>query len=332
MPDFPNQVNVVPAPAAEGDFADANPRFSALAGPGGFVAGPGGVTIGRFVWFYDNYFDTNDSGPTQVTNQLFGGQPLANVNQTAQNNVVGIIGRHQQGLITTYLTASGMLIPAGFPVTVFSGGGFFVKNTGTTQALVGHKAYANYNNGAVTFAVTGSVTTGSCTGSIGPQTVTFTGSIAGNVLTVSAITAGTIVAGAVLSGGTTVATNTTVVTQLTGTTGGVGTYAVNIPEQTVASAALTGTYGLLTVATMTSGTLTVGMVLSGTGGGGVTAGTYISQLGTGTGATGTYYVSPTQTVSVGTLITFNMNVETKWVAMSSGLAGELVKISDHALG
>lgn len=331
MPDFPNQVNTVPAPAVEGDFASSNPRFSTLSGPGGFVAGPAGVTIGRFVWYFSNFFDP-DAAPQQVTNAWQGQQPLGGSNATAATNVVGIIGRHQQGLITTYLSASGMLIPAGFPVTPFNGGDFWVKNAGTTAAVIGMKAYANFANGAVTFAATGSPTTGSCTGSIGPQTVSFTGSIAGNVLTVSAVSSGTLVAGAVLSGGTGIVTNTTIVTQLSGTTGGVGTYAVNIGEQTVASASLTGSYGLLTVATMVSGTLGIGDTLSGTGGGGVTAGTYISQLGTGTGGTGTYYVSPTQTVSVGTLITFALNVETKWIAMSGGLAGELVKISDHALG
>jgi hypothetical protein len=190
------------------------------------------------------------------------------------------------------------------------------------------KAYANLSNGAVTFAATATPTTGSCTGSIGPQTVSFTGSIAGNVLTVSAVSSGTLVAGAVLTGGTGTATGTTIVSQLSGTTGGIGTYSVNIPEQTVASAALTGSYGLLTVASMTSGTLGVGNTLSGSG---VTAGTYISQLGTGTGGAGTYYVSPTQTEGSIT-ITFALNVETKWYAMSGGLSGELVKISSHPYG
>jgi hypothetical protein len=110
MPDFPNQVNTVPAPAVEGDFADTNPRFTAAAGPGGLVAGPSGVTIGRFVWFFGSTFDP-DSTPQQVTNSLSGVQPFGGSNAIAQTNVVGLVGRAQQGLITTYLTASGMLIP-----------------------------------------------------------------------------------------------------------------------------------------------------------------------------------------------------------------------------
>ncbi len=327
MADFPNQVATQPAIAVEGDFSNTNPRFTVSAGPGGLVAGPGGVTIGRFCWFNTSQFDP-DSTPQQVSNTL------GTVSPNASTNVAGLIGRAQQGLITTYLSASGMLIPAGFPVTVFSGGDFYVKNTGTTEALLGQKAYANFLNGAVTFAATAAPTTGTLTGSIGSVPTTFTGSIAGNVLTVSTVPVGLIVNGAVISGGTGVVAATTVVSQLSGTTGGIGTYALNIPEQTVAAAALTATIGLLTVAAnpAPSVTLAVGQVLSGTGGGGVTAATYISQLGTGIGGSGTYYVSPGQSVSVGTVITIAMNIETKFIAMSGGLTNELVKISSHPLG
>ncbi len=314
MPDFPNQVNTQPAPAVAGDFCDTNPRFAVDAGPGGLVAGPAGVTVGRFAWFLDTSFDV-DSTPQQVAN-------------TGTGNVTGFVHRAQQGLITTYLAASGMLVPQGFPVTLFSGGGFWAKNDGTTEAVLGQKAYANFADGRVTFAATLSPTQGTVTGSIGSQSVSFTGSISGNILTVSAVSAGTLVAGAVLTGGTGLQTGTTVVSQISGTTGGIGTYSLNINEQTVALAALTGTYGLLNVTGVTSGTLGVGDVLSGSG---ITSGTYISQLGTGSGGTGTYYVSPSQTVGSIT-ITFSLNVETKWVAMSGGLPGELVKIQSHPLG
>lgn len=317
MPDFPNQVNTQPAQAVAGDFCDTNPRFTVDAGPGGLVAGPAGVTVGRFAWFLNTSFDIDDT-PQQVAN-------------TGTGLVTGFVHRAQQALITTYLSASGMLIPQGFPVTLFSGGGFWAKNDGTTQAVVGNKAYANFADGRVTFAATASPSTGSCTGSIGPQVTTFNGSISGNILTVSTIVAGTIVPGTVVTGGTGIVTGTTITSQISGTVGGVGTYALNIAEQTVASALLTGTYGLLNVTAVASGTLGVGQTLTGTGGGGVTAGTYISALGTGSGLTGTYYVSPSQTLT-STTITFATNVETKWVAMSGGLAGELVKIQSHPLG
>jgi hypothetical protein len=130
----------------------------------------------------------------------------------------------------------------------------------------------------------------SVTGSIAPQTASFTGSIAGNVLTVTAVAAGPIVAGGALSGSS-VAANTVVSGQLTGTPGGIGTYAVSQP-QILASEALTETYGLLSVTVVGSGAPAVGQALSGTG---VSANTSIVSLGTGTGGTGTYYVSPSQT-------------------------------------
>ena len=315
MGDFPSQVNVQPAPAVEGDFCDTSPRFVVDAGPGGLVAGPAGVTIGRFGWYNNSPYVDPDGTPQQVAN-------------TGSGPVTGFVARAQQGLITQYLQASGMLIPAGFPVTLFSGGGFWVKNAGTNFAQLGEKAYANFADGRATFGLTATPAQGTLTGSIGTQTVSFTGSISGSVLTVSAVSAGQLFPGAVLTGGTGLVAGTEVVSQLSGTAGGVGTYALNYPEQTVASASLTGTYGLLTVASVASGTLGVGNSISGSG---VTAGTFITALGTGAGGTGTYYVSPSQ--SVGSItITFNTNVETKWIAMSTGLPGELLKINSHPLG
>ena len=135
--------------------------------------------------------------------------------------------------------------------------------------------------------------------------------------------------GAALSG-TNVASGTRVVKQLSGTTGGVGTYAVDIGEQSVAAAtSITGTYGLYTVTAVSSGTVSIGAVLAGSGGGGVTAGTTVYGYGTGAGLTGTYYVGTTQTVTSST-ITATLDVETDYEAVSSGAAGELVKMSNVA--
>lgn len=319
MTDFPNQVGQQPAPAVEGDFCSANPRFSTIAGPGALVAGPAGVTIGRFGWA--NPATLDGDGADALVNSYGAGAPL------------GFVGRNQQGLITTYLAASGMVIPSGFGMFMYSGGDFWAKNNGSAAALVGQKAFARLSDGAVIFGATGTIpSSATVTGSIGPQTNAFTGSISGNVLTVTAVSAGTLVAGTTLTGTAGVATSTKIVGQLSGTTGSTGTYLVSIPNQTVLSGPITGAYGLLTVGAVSSGTLGVGDVLSATGGGGITTGTAITQLGTGTGGTGTYYVDPTQTVAVGTVITAALAVETKWICMSPGLAGELVKISDHANG
>lgn len=317
---FQTSVGVVPAPAVEGDFASANPRFTVDAGQGALVAGAAGVTIGRFAWA--SYQGIDNDGAPAVVNSFGAGAPT------------GFVHREMQGLITLFLTSNGYTVPAGKEITLFNGGDFWVKNNGTTAAIPGQKCYANNSTGAASFAAAGGTGTGSVTGSIGAQTTAFTGSISGNVLTVTAAGPQPIVAGGILSGtvgGSGVVAGTQVVGQLSGTVGGVGTYAISPPNQAVGSGTLTEVYGILNVSAVASGTLAVGDAVSGTGGGGVTAGTVIGQLGTGLGATGTYYVNNTQTVS-STTITLGQVTETKWYAMSAGLAGEIVKISDHALG
>lgn len=322
MSGFPTQVQTQPAPAVAGDFASANPRFVALAGQGAYVAGSG-LFVARFAW----------TDPTGLI-----------LNSSGQGPVTGFIGRNQQGLITAFLAESSMQVLSGTQCFAYSGGDFWVVNSGTTVAFPGQKAYANFANGLVTFAATGTPPqAASVTGSIAAGTASVTGSIAisslpsgttstqtGNeqtgVMTVTAIGSGTVVVGGPITG-TGVQTGTVVTSQLTGTAGGVGTYEVNIP-QTTASTTISQTYGVLTVTAVGSGVLGVGDVLSGSG---VTAGTMITSLGTGTGGNGTYNVQTTQTAS-STTITAAGGVETKWICESVGQAGELVKITSHAQG
>jgi hypothetical protein len=319
---FQTQVTPQPAPAVAGDFASMNPYFTFDAGPGGLVAGVGGVNVGSFAWV------TNPADPD-------GTGKIATNNGTG--SVAGFVHRAQQALITTFLANSGVNIPIGYPVTLMTGGDFWVINSGTTEAIPGNKAYANFNGGLATFAATGSATqSASVTGSIIQQSGNITASITGDILTVTGSGVIAMVPGTTVSG-TGVATGTKILTQLTGTVGGVGTYRLSIGDQTVASESMGINWGLLTVTAVGSGTLVLNGVLAGSGGGGVTTGSRISSLGipalgtTGTGNTGTYYVDPGQTVT-STTITQVGNVETKWIAMSSGQPGELVKISDHALG
>ena len=47
---FQTQINSQPAPAEEGDFAGVNPRASVLGGPGMYSAPAGGLVVGRFAW------------------------------------------------------------------------------------------------------------------------------------------------------------------------------------------------------------------------------------------------------------------------------------------
>ncbi len=313
---FQTQVNTQPTMAVAGDFCDVNPRWTVDAGPGGLVAGPS-LFVGRFAWTTP---PIDPDGTNTVANSFGGG------------SVTGFLGRNQQGIFLQYLQEATMQVAVGFGIFLYSAGGFWVVNSGSGEANVGMKAYANYNNGLVTFAATGSPNSGASgtASSIAASTGSFTGSIAGNVLTISVVGSGTAVVGGILSG-TNVASGTQILNQLTGTAGGVGTYTVSIEEQTVASTTISETYGTLTVGGTLTGTFGVGDVLSGSGGGGVTSGTVITALGTGTGGAGTYIVSPTQSVT-STTISATSNVETKWVAMSAGAPGELVKMSSQALG
>ena len=308
---FQTSVSTQPAPAVAGDFANGNPRFAVPAGPGGLIAGAAGVTIGRFAWI-----NTSDEDPDNAA-QL--------VNSFGVGPVGGFVHRAQQGLITQYLAETGMVIPSGFMVTLFNGGDFWVKNEGTTEAVPGQVCYAAYASGAASFGSAGSAS-GSAS-SVAASTFSVTGAIAGDILTVSAVSSGTIQPGSTISG-TGIATGTQIVSQLSGTAGGIGTYAVSIPEQTVASTTVSGTYGTLTVGGTVTGTFGVGGTISGTG---VAAGTQITALGTGTGGAGTYIVNNNTVVS-STSISVGTTVATKWVAMSAGAAGELVKISSQPLG
>ena len=308
---FPTQVNVQPAPGVPGDFASSNPRSTVIAGPGGLIAGAAGVTVAKFAWVDPTFEST-------VSNTGFG-------------PVTGFVGRlGQMARVTNFLADSSMVIQQGTPVTLWSGGDFWAINGGTGEALYGQKAYANFADGSLTFAATASAKTATAaTSSIAAGTaISVTGSISGNILTVTAVSTGTVYPGAILAGGTT-ATGTQVTAQISGTAGGVGTYYVNIPDQTVVSGTITGTYGVLTLGAVPSATFQQGSVLSGSG---VTAGTTVWQLLSGTGGNGsTYVVSPSQTAS-STTITATLNVETKWFAVTSAPAGGLVKISSITLG
>jgi hypothetical protein len=307
-----SQVNVQPAPGMAGDFASKNVYTTVDAGPGGLVAGLSGASVGLFAWITPPV-DTNGA-PSFANNFGFG-------------NVAGIIQRSQQGLIENYLGAASNLIPAGFPVTVMNGGDFWMTNSGSTVAQVGQKVYANFGTGAATAAATGAPLTGaSATGStVTPETFSVTGSISGDILTITAVASGTVYPGSTISG-TNVTTGNMVQSQISGTTGGIGTYYVSIPEQTTVSETISGTYGLLTIGTAT-GTFAVGNVISGTS---VVAGTAITANVTGSGGTGgTMVVNNNTSVSSTTISVAAVNVETKWYVASNAVAGELMKVTSH---
>ena len=72
---FQQQAYPQPVMAIAGDFSTMNPYFSVKAGPGGLVAGSGGVTTGLFAWTYPP--DDLDGSPTIVQN--FGYGPVADL-------------------------------------------------------------------------------------------------------------------------------------------------------------------------------------------------------------------------------------------------------------
>lgn len=319
---FQTAVNTQPAPGVAGDFCSVNPRFSVDAGPGGLIAGPAGLTVGLFAWLASYPIDPN-SAPIEANN--FGSGPVS-----------GFVGRNQQGLITQYLQASGLLIPAGFECVLYNGGDFWIKNNGTAYAAPGMVCYAAFGSGKASFAAASSAPTATSTSfSISAQTFSCTASINGDIMTVTAVSSGTLYPGSVLSSA---AASAVIVSQLTstetnGALGARGTYAISIPEQTVASTTITGTYGLLTLGGTITGTFPLGTSLSGTSvptGATITANASNGASLTGVGGAGTY-VTQTGTASSGT-ITGATAVATKWVAMSGGAVGELIKISDHLLG
>jgi len=312
---FQTQINEYQAPGVPGSFASTNPYTVVLAGQFGIVAGSAGVRVGAFAWVY-NPDDTN--GAPAIASNLGNGTAPA-----------GIAIRAQQGIITAYLSNASQVIRQGFPVTLIDNGDLWVTNTGSTQAITGMKAYANFADGNITFAAAASATTGgnASNANISAGSGNFTGYITDDVLTVTALGTGNVTVGSLLSGGN-IATGTTVVTQLTGNVGNIGTYAVNIPEQNTASTVVSGTWGILNINTLTSGSFGIGDIITGNG---TLTNTFITALGTGTGGTGSYIVNLTQTVANSTLIA-QSNYETKWYARSSGLTGEAVKISSWTQG
>lgn len=306
---FQSQVYTSQAPAVVGAFASKNPRNSYLAGPGGLVAGSAGVLVGHFAWATAPV--DGDGAPATVFNTGFG---LPS----------GFVHNEQQALIVNYLASSGLTIQPGFNMTLEISADLWVANSGTTEAEYGMKAYANFADGSVTFAATGSATAGgtSTASTLAAGTSAFTASIADNVMTVSAVGSGTLYNGTTVTG-TSVAANTMIVRQLTGTSHGVGTYLLNVGEQTVASESMTGAYGLLTIGGTLTGTYAVGQAVTGSG---VTAGMSITELGTGAGGAGTYATNVSQTLS-SQVINTALNIETKYYARSTGLPGEIVKMS-----
>lgn len=287
MTGFQKQVNSQQAPATAGDFASANPRASVLAGEGALVAGVGGVNVGKFAWL-----------------QSDGNTVLPHGTAPAAPN--GFCARTQQAQLQTYLQEAGVNIPAGFPVTLFNSGDFWALLTGANAAAIGDAIYATYADGSIT---AGAAATGaSVTGAIGATMTaaigaTFTASADTDAtqLVVTAVT-GLISIGDTLSG-TGIAVGTKVVSQVSGTTGGAGTYKLSTTN-TASSATVTAFGNVIKLSAIT-GYLSVGDTLS-------TGAKITSQVSGTAGSTGVYTFDTAATayLASGTVTAFGtvMNV------------------------
>lgn len=300
---FQGAVNLANPIAVAGDFATANPRSTVYAGEAGLVAGPLGVTVGKFAWVLPS--PLADSNGTIVTNYGEGAVAPA-----------GFIHREQQALITQFLAEFSMLVPQGFPVVLHNGGDFFAVANGQA-AVPGSQVFARFSDGAVFIGAAPAGAT--ATGSIG---ATFTATATGNQLAVTAVT-GLISIGDTLAG-TGVPAGTTIIAQVSGTTGGAGTYTTSVA--TTAAAATVTSFGDVLNVTAVTGTLAVGDGITGTGV--PTGATIASQVSGAVGGVGVYTLNiPATAFATSTALTVAGGILTTWVASSVANVGELVVIS-----
>lgn len=240
---FQTVINDQQAPAVAGDFASCNPFANVLAGPGALVAPVGGLTVGNFFWV----------GPQGQTSQSF-----------VAGWQVAFLGRNEQALITVFLQEATMVVPEGFMVTGFIEGDFWANFE--AGATVGQNVYADPNDGAPLSGAT-APSLGSGTASAGfSGTATLVN--ASTTLNVTAVTHGIISDGDFVADSTTganIPAGTTIVAQLTGTAGGVGTYQMS----QAATAGAVGdtvvtTSAVMLVTAIASGSFNDGDVFTGT--------------------------------------------------------------------
>ena len=191
--------------------------------------------------------------------------------------------------------------------------------TVTTGLTVGSLAVGTQVTGTNVAAGTIITSLGTGTGGTGTYYLNNPSTVSSEALTVSStvlhVTSGSVTGTYPIPlVGTGITSGTTITGQLTGTTGGIGTYSVNTVQLT-ASANLTIPGNTLTV---TDGAdIAVGETLSGTG---IAGGTTITALGTGTGGVGTYTVSGSAQLVPSTLITNGHAISTLTVSAGTGLA------------
>lgn len=237
------------APGVKGDFASTNPFSSVLAGPGALVAPAGGLLVGNFFWV----------GPNGETSQSF-----------VAGWQVAFLGRNEQALITEFLGEATMLVPEGFMIVGFNEGDFWAQFE--AGGAVGNNVYADPNNGAPLAGAT-APTLGTGTASAGfSGTATLNGT---TTLNVTAVTHGIVSDGDLVADSTTagnIPAGTTIVQQLTGIAGGVGTYQMSAIGVAAVGDTVVTTSQFMLVTAVANGSFNEGDVFTGTA---VAAGTAI---------------------------------------------------------
>lgn len=237
------------APGVKGDFASTNPFSSVLAGPGALVAPAGGLLVGNFFWV----------GPNGETSQSF-----------VAGWQVAFLGRNEQALITEFLGEATMLVPEGFMIVGFNEGDFWAQFE--AGGVVGNNVYADPNNGAPLAGAT-APTLGTGTASAGfSGTATLNGT---TTLNVTAVTHGIVSDGDLVADSTTagnIPAGTTIVQQLTGIAGGVGTYQMSAIGVAAVGDTVVTTSQFMLVTAVANGSFNEGDVFTGTA---VAAGTAV---------------------------------------------------------
>jgi hypothetical protein len=172
---------------------------------------------------------------------------MATVNISLGQNIASAIGANPAG--TTYQLAAGIYYGQQFQQKL---GDVFIGDPGGGTIISGAWKITSWTGSGSTWkATTGTndINTSQTTLPAPQTSAVFTGSISGTTLTVTAITSGTIQTnGQIWNGAGTIPVLQTITGQLSGTSGGVGTYSLTI-SATVASGTIYETSGTGSIAT-----------------------------------------------------------------------------------
>lgn len=353
-----------------GAFAWADPTFTFLnsfgAGPvTGFIAreglradivtpGPGYPDSSQTI-LGGSYISAFSSGDFYVRNN---GSTTSVVGQKAYAyNTSGLVSFAATGTPPTSGSATGATLSK--IVSASTGGALPVANTATGSISGQVLTVSAVGAGSVLAGGVGQTVAGSgvvpgtaivaqlsgTAGGAGTYSVNISQNAVSTALTLSgggltltgSNTSGVFAPGMTISG-TNIPTGTTILAYGTATAGGAGTYLVNNPAVTAATASTVTAANamLLTVDASSTGVWALNDLLTGSG---VGANQSIAATGatnpnlTGLGGAGTYLTNQFQNSALtAQTITVNSGVETKWVAMSVGAPGEIVAISATPLG